>query len=965
MVRRRVKRSPLAVLLLALLDSSTVAAISSSINTPTSIFLSPQHNNSLAYLLRPSTDDADKTQFLSLNISDVDANSPAFTTLLHETPFQNTEQTSAFVPAIDDRGIITVYTGDCHSSTAQSPSSLWRFTPNNSSSTGNGTWDKLSVSSEDNKAHTQPNYLAAGFTYTSSNDSDASIYSFGGMCPFSNSTDETWVSAANYSQTMVALTPKSKANTEFEATITGERAPPVPEAGMAVVPLAPSFSLTGIQRDFLFIGGHTRQAFLNMSQLAIFSLPQESWSFVDVSMESKLRTELAVRGEASVEPRSGHAAVLSEDGKNVYVIGGWVGDTSTPANPQFAVLELGEGFGGSTEWTWKVPSSSVSEEVGIAEGTGLYGHSAAMLPGDVLMIAGGYNIPKQSSKRATSTQHNSQIYLYNVTSSSWVKSYSNPSVSKSASSATSSSKSHSGGLSSGQKAGLGVGLGIGIPIAILIAVCLWKYDRKRRVKGQRDSQLRELALGAERAHFWGRDDPHQASSVRSSQMSENNAAYSWTGNESLRSKPSWKMRDQTEGAAEQTTGLLMDSSPTKNSRPVAQYQQKPYNRLSGWERRRSEAASEIHPIDEREEDEAIFRERLMATIPSEERPKIHDPDDPFSDTPFSTPRSTIFGVGLGPFYTRRKDGGAASIDGDASKSERTSTNLSDASNFSFSSTKTKPTGQVNQAKGVVVDRPLSWASSGGHSITAASTHSKETTQSDADGMTAPSEKSYSADSYSTAQSTFSHRQAENESLLNDTIETPITPTDSASPSKLAPAFKPRTSDWMLQTVRRALTLTRRGTSTLDEDESAPLASGVDRRSTILIPNSTSIANPASTSGTSTPRRAVSASAELFRRKQGAKDWNAKKNRMSDTGLRGPRSTRDDLFIGAPGYLGNDDTCDEDEDWDVEEAAEGRNVQMTYTVPREKLRVVNGSANDNISERSVSRSVSAGTRIVSR
>jgi hypothetical protein len=374
--------------------------------------------------------------------------------------------------------------------------------------------------------------------------------------------------------------------------------------------------------------------------------------------------------------------------------------------------------------------------------------------------------------------------------------------------------------------------------------------------------------------------------------------------------------------------------------------------MSGWERRRSEAASDIHPIDEREEDEAIFRERLMSTIPAQERPKIHDPDDPFSDTPFATPRSTIFGVGLGPFYTRRKDGG--SVD-DASKSDRTSTNLSDSSNFSFSSA--NPTGQVNQAKGVVVDRPLSWASSGGHSITATSTHSRETTNSDVDPMTAPSEKSYSADSYSTAQSTFSHRQAENESLLNETIDTPITPVES-SPSKLAPAFKPRTSDWMLQTVRRALTITRRGTTSLEEDESAPLASGVDRRSTVIVSNLQS----GGASGTSTPRRAVSASAELFRRKQGARDWNAKK-RMSDGHFAGPRSTRDDLYIGAPGYLGNDDTCDED--WDLEDAVDDRNVQMTYTVPREKLRVVNGNASDNISERSVSRGASAGTRIVSR
>jgi hypothetical protein len=52
------------------------------------------------------------------------------------------------------------------------------------------------------------------------------------------------------------------------------------------------------------------------------------------------------------------------------------------------------------------------------------------------------------------------------------------------------------------------------------------------------------------------------------------------------------------------------------------------------------------------------------------------------------------------------------------------------------------------------------------------------------------------------------------------------------------------------------------------------------------------------------------------------------------------------------------------DWDVEGAAEGRRVQMTYTVPREKLRVVNATAGDmdTISERSINRAT--GSRRVS-
>lgn len=376
--------------------------------------------------------------------------------------------------------------------------------------------------------------------------------------------------------------------------------------------------------------------------------------------------------------------------------------------------------------------------------------------------------------------------------------------------------------------------------------------------------------------------------------------------------------------------------------------------------RRSDATSEIHPIDEREEDEAIFRERLMATIPAGNgatKTAEPEPEDPFSDTPYATPRSTIFGVGLGPFYSRRKDIG--SVDPESpTKSERTQTSLSDASAFSFASS--QPVGNVLTARAMVVDRPVSWASSGRQSLenlAAASTHS------DPDN-TAPSEKSVSADSYSTARTTMSQRQAENDSLLFDTLD-PINPFESSSPSKLRRDSRPRASEWVMQTMRRALTMTRGGSpSQRDSHETAPLASGIDRRSTVIGSGQLS---PTAGSGPGTPRRAVSASAELFRRKQGAKDWNARK-RVSDDVFNTARSTRDDLFIGAPGYLGNEDAFVDDEadmhDWDVEGAAEGRRVQVTYTVPREKLRVVNAAAGDMdaISERSISRAT--GNRRVS-
>ncbi|KAJ5385246.1 hypothetical protein N7517_003157 [Penicillium concentricum] len=928
------KAKALLLAALALVDPSSAIPY-----TPSSIFLSPQHNDSLAYILRPSS--TGETEFVSLNLSSsIDVEDLSCQTLLKSTPFHSSDQNSSFVPAINDQGLITVYSGNCHNATDNPV--LWQFYPNSKSLVGNGTWDRLPVISSD--AKTAPNYLAAGFTYSSSRrGNESSMYAFGGMCPFANGTDETWVSAANYSRSTVVLGPSPYYNTKYTAATTGKRAPPIAEAGMAVVPLQPTYSAgsAGKQQDFLFIGGHTRQAFLNMSQLAIFSLPQQSWSFVSAISDSTPETELTVRDTVSVEPRSGHTAVLSEDGNKVFVFGGWVGDITVPAEPQFAVLELAEGFGGAAEWIWTAPSF---EGPGIAEGAGIFGHGAAMLPGGVMMISGGYDIPKPSSKRASTTaQSNSRVYLYNVTSSSWVTSYSNPAASPSNTSPGSSK------LSSSQKAGLGVGLGIGCPAAMAIVLCGWNYHRKRRVKGKRDSQLRELALGAERSHFWGRDCPTQASSIRSSGMSErrDGPVYPWSANRTQTARPDWK--DQGEGTAERT-GLLMDpTSPSKNNRPpvVPPVNNRPFSYRNS-EYRRSDATGDIHPIDEREEDEAMFREHLMATIPPETRPtaKTTEPDDPFSDTPYATPRSTIFGVGLGPFYSRRKDIGSADAES-PTKSEHTATNLTDHSAFSFASS--QPVGKVNQARAVLVDRPTSWGS-GRPSLEYLAVGS---THSDPDGV-APSEKSVSADSYSTAQTNLSNRQSENESLLFDAIDSNTAP---PSPSKLPRESKPKASDWVMNTMRRALTMSRRSPdsqlySSATTTSTAHRASGIDRSSTILGSGQRSSAVP------STPRRAVSASAELFRRKQGAKDWNARK-RVSDDVFNTARPTRDDIFVGAPGYLGNEAGFGDDEedvhDWDLEGAAEGRRVQTTFTVPREKLRVVNATAGDidNMSERSVS------------
>jgi hypothetical protein len=75
-------------------------------------------------------------------------------------------------------------------------------------------------------------------------------------------------------------------------------------------------------------------------------------------------------------------------------------------------------------------------------------------------------------------------------------------------------------------------------------------------------------------------------------------------------------------------------------------------------------------------------------------------------------------------------------------------------------------------------------------------------------------------------------------------------------------------------------------------------------------------------GTS-PRRSAS-DAAFWKGKRGAKDW------VYDDDNEGPLSREE----------GIGDSADDEDDWDVEQAAEGRVVQLMFTVPKQRLRVVN-------------------------
>lgn len=945
-----------------------VASASTVPYTPSHVLVSSVED-SLVYLLLPESSGDEghaSTSFLSLNVSqNVDTDSSSYTTLLDQAPFLSADPTAPFVPVVDQQGNIKVFTGDCQN--ASNPSMLWQFTPDPDSSIGNGTWKQFAVTAQNDTSG--PNYLSGGFAYAPTDTAESSVYSFGGMCPDLKNATTDWIAAANYSDATIKLV-SSGGSSSYNLEAAGQRAPPIAEAGFSVTPLQPSYTNTKRdgqqqrQQDFLFIGGQTQEAFLNMSQLAIYSLPQDGWTFVDVQSGSTgAKTELTARDTTpKIEPRSGHTAVLSSDGSRVIVLGGWVDNTSTPANPQLIVLELAAGYGGYGQWTWTVPNT---EDSFLADGAGIYGHGATVLPGDVMMIAGGSSISKSSSKRSTS---NSQTHFYNLTSNSWATSYTNPNW-HTTDHTQSQSQSHksSGSLTTAQKIAIGVGIGAGIPFLIVLGFLFFWCSRRYRFRRKRDSDLRDLALGAQRAHFWGQNEPEMSSSIRGPSRPGSDNSYPWN---STRGNSPPKRPDTGDTVVAEQTGLLSNGPVSKmpirlvNSPPSSSGR---YAGVNG-DQIRQDTFGSISPIDERDELEASATDSLIAHDPQATPPTrpsqgglLEDVEipDPFLDAPFLTPQSTIIDPenSIGTYNEHQSLAGMLSRPEDSrstpspTKERPTSTNSSLHTGMRL--------GTVAKSRATVLQGPSHMPSNGRSSPSksvAASTRSKDTGRVRADSAaTGSSGKRYSSDSFSTAYTTLSQRQAEGERLLHSGTEERSVESAGAAyelPSKVATTSRPKATEWM-GSVRRVFTGGRKwGTSDKKPNNSkansfASLTSGADRRSAVLETSGpASHLFPADTDGAVPPRRAVSASAELLRRKQGAKDWGASSSapRTSPTtpssSSHGTESyTEADAMIGA-----TDEEYDSDE-WDIESAAENRRVQVMFTVPKERLRVVNATARD--------------------
>ncbi|OAX83387.1 hypothetical protein ACJ72_02248 [Emergomyces africanus] len=971
----------LAACVLALLTGEVVAKLPYS---PSYISNPISRNQTEVYILSPkisATSDGLLLQSLDISTPFSISKLP-ISEILGNVPFAMDD--SAFIPTTDTEGILTVYTGDCHTNT----SVVWRLLPTNGGSRRDFQWQETSVQSDGGRQIRGPAYLSSAVSYPAVREvSQPGLFVFGGMCPWTDKEDEDWISAANYSQTVVSLAADmSSSGPSYQAEIVAPESSPVAEAGFVMTPLIPAYSNTSSgkqlqHQSFVLTGGHTQQAFINMSQVALFSLPTATWSYISVSQNG---ASSSIPGLDIVEPRSGHTALLTPDGSKIIVFGGWVGDISRPALPQLAILEVGAAYGGAGDWKWTVPHQDLH---GPKAGTGIFGHGAAMLPGGVMLVAGGYSIPQAALEGSlTDPAANTQGYLFNTSSEAWITSYT-PTHNIEA-----SREGSRGPLSStSQKAGLGAGVGIGVVIIAVIAFFGYRHcsRRSREHRRIREQELRRLALGAERPHFDLAGNVHEPmSDITAEKLALHPNAYSWIGNEKYnRSQGS----QDTGTLAAERTGLLVEiPSPTRGLRRSMHsrgYQSAAYFEDS----RRNIGFSAIHPIDEGDECEESKADGTMVAEnrATQRQSRSSVISNPFSDSArySDSHNATSAQQRMSAFNDECRDSfaisGAATRCLSPDKSDRTLSDLSEGSS-SFMSVSSQHTNPRPPSRNLT--RMFSFRSQGSGTIASdgsvvyepVRSYSPEgSTQGQLHTQTTNGDSSYGpltelgsettrplgnaiVPQSPTRNTTFAQLQAESGLLLGTPFE---------SSRRGLNMTKSKGLGW-IGNVRRTLGSVKRAEniaqpySVSPENISSSSQQQHHPRSTSSSPTKSFHSlqeerESASSESNNVPRRAMSTSSSMLRRKQGAKDWGAKRSSADSAQIRmlqAARATDANSVNGAVssenyagGSLSSDSPnlfdYDDDEEWDVEAAAEGRVVQVTYTVPKEKLRVVNPGVGD--------------------
>jgi len=838
-----------------------------------------------------------------------------------------------------------------------------------------------------------------------------------------------------------------------------------------MTPLLPIVSNTpagGIsqQQNFVLLGGHTQQAFINMSQIALFSLPESSWSFLNVNQPSADgKTDLLRRANSNnVEPRSGHTAILTPDGTKIIVFGGWVGDISTAADPQLAVLELGQGYGGTGRWSWAVPSLASSP---FTAGEGLYGHGATMLPGGVMMIWGGYAISGSSSsskskRQATTVQQASaQLYLFNITSLSWISSYTHPSSPKSPAYTGQPAPASSGLLqTSSQKAGLGAGLALGI-LAVAGILLLWFfYSRRLRQKRTlKEKELREMALGAGRfqsdlyvtAGMPALDGGAYPELRSASWGSRQERRLGTTGGDEYPWAP---VVDQGQTALDQTsrridsgreverTGLLVEvPSPTRGLRKSL-HSRGPLGYGAAMGNPPSVGAG-IHRIDEAEEENSRPTS-LKKKASDEAASAAGGPDrrstysDPFKDPPTSQAQSEPRATSPSTEAKRQRerevqgwvedwsaaaavmDRGGDGVSRNTSKAEsnwRTLSNLSETHSHSGVATKSgrgspeksDRTGsnlsERSTVSAVSIQRSLfglgpgglsrnvsQRSASAGYALFAGAAAAMAAKVAGVGGSLTsaapegsmnepsgpgrpPSRRSASLNMNSTGSSirygkvrdrsdtfTTAHTShpTEADALLgrgsarvagavSDDVDLWATPPQSPVKERHAPALRQRDGSLghaagraaigLLGSVKRVFT----GTSNVGVQNRV---AEFENRSAHNSPTKDDMSPEMAEVGGG-PGRTASAAAAFLKEQRGAKDWNEEVHppvQHAPEGMAKGAVVRRKPVPGQAKPTAEDEAeNDGDGDWDVEAAVERRVVQVMFTVPKEKLRVVNADA----------------------
>lgn len=818
-----------------------------------------------------------------------------------------------------------MYTFSGHCEHGATESRLWTFRPENGSADGSWSKNTLSALKPDANATGTPSFLSAGMAFSSITNGSAALYVFGGMCPKSSTTSQNWQSSAAYSNQLISMQAGSQvspSSLNFDVSVLSSRGPPIPEAGFTITPLqrTSAQSARGAhtqQQNFVLLGGQTPTAFINMSQVALFSLPEENWTFLPVADPLAMTTDLAVRA-TTVDPRSGHTAILSDDGRQIIVFGGWVGDLSTPAEPQLAILQLGSGYGGTGDWQWMIPTSNKADQ---APRSGIYGHASVLLPGGVMMVVGGYQVSGLASP-AKRDSSNEGTYFFNISSNTWQSSYTNPIPNlQSPSDAPAADSDHL------RKIGLGTGLGLGF-LAILAALAVYFLYRRhsRRNHELCKEDARNLSLAAHRfsnpiVGVGGGIDGRGAEASAASwirERSKSSDAYPWAPS-IINNSHSFRSTEA------ERTGLLIETpSPTRGLRRsiYSRNVPPPLSRLDEGHRHRT---SNIHPIDERAEyEEASSKVPEMAQIKDMPDPFISAPIlDPFVD-PHSQSRSPS-----PPSPARARDmeiqtwvsdwssASGAMHSGRVSPekpSERTSSTLSDQSTLSSISGFSVPRSvsflsrSISQRSAALFTavNPLHSAPStsptmGQSAIAGPGPVTARFRRSQSLNSYPPEESRLNtAESFATAATTFTQLQAEGEGLLGrpeivrHDIRNADTPQDIPSSSQV------RTRGWM-GSVRRALLGERNPTTLTEMDQ--PESPHTSARSS---PTRMAAAQRASTTGSA-----------LWQARRGRRDWDVEGGDATD----GHES--------------------DDEDWDVESAVERRVVQVMFTVPRGELRIING------------------------